>query len=159
MSGAPVALELDVNGEVRSAAVRVADTLLAVLRERLALTGAKRGCDQGVCGACTVLIDGAPQRACLRLAVDCAGQRIVTVEGLAAPSAPTVLQRAFVDHGAIQCGFCTPGMIVTLSALLARKVPPDAAEIREAIAGHLCRCSGYVKALAAASWAATGAER
>lgn len=153
MSDTAVALELDVNGERQTVLARSDDTLLSVLRERLALTGAKRGCDQGVCGACTVLVDGGPQRACLRLAVDCTGQRIVTVEGLAAPSAPSALQQAFAAHGAVQCGYCTPGMIVSLSDLLARNARPSAGEIRGAISGHLCRCSGYAKAVAAALWA------
>jgi carbon-monoxide dehydrogenase small subunit len=152
MSGGRIAATLDVNGEAADVMLATEDTLLTVLRERLALTGAKRGCDQGVCGACTVLVDGAPQRACLRLAIDCVGQAIVTIEGLDA----TPVQAALAAGGAVQCGFCTPGVVVSLAALFQTTAAPSHAEIRAAISGNLCRCSGYAKIVEAALAAAGG---
>jgi carbon-monoxide dehydrogenase small subunit len=140
-----VALALTINGEHEQVLVGPGDTLLTVLREQLALTGAKRGCDQGVCGACTVLVDNVPQRACLRLAIDCEDQSITTVEGLARADSTGALQKSLAAHGAVQCGFCTPGIVVALSALLARQANPRAEEVRGALSGHLCRCSGYAK--------------
>ena len=143
------AITLRVNGASRQALVRPSDTLLETLREGLGLTGAKRGCDQGVCGACTVLADGRAVRACLSLALDCAGREIRTVEGLGYPGALDPVQQAFIDEGAVQCGFCMPGMVVSARALLDVNPAPTRQEIREAIAGNICRCSGYVKIVAA----------
>ncbi|MGE0716531.1 MAG: (2Fe-2S)-binding protein [Alphaproteobacteria bacterium] len=139
------AIVLDVNGEEREILVSPGDTLLDALRNGLALTGAKRGCDQGVCGACTVLVDGLAVRACLSLALNCTDRRIVTVEGLGCDGALDPVQQAFVDSGAIQCGFCMPGMVITARALLDETPAPTVEQIRDAIAENLCRCSGYVK--------------
>jgi carbon-monoxide dehydrogenase small subunit len=138
-------VELQVNGERETVALDAGRTLLEVLRERLALTGTKLGCNQGVCGSCTVLIDGKPARSCLVLAVRCAGRAITTIEGLGDGAAPSPVQQAFIETGAVQCGYCTPGMILTAEALLKRKKRPALDEIREAISGNLCRCSGYAK--------------
>ena len=136
---------LRVNGADHAIAAPAAATLLEVLRTDLALTGTKRGCDQGVCGACTVLADAKPVRACLMLAANCPGRNIVTVEGIGANGALNDLQEAFVAEGAIQCGFCTPGMLLTVTALLDERPGATVAEIRDAISGNLCRCSGYTK--------------
>ena len=141
-------IRLQVNGESRRVEVEVRDTLLDVLRERLGLTGAKRGCEQGECGACTVLMDGRPINACMVLAVDAAGRAILTIEGLA-PGELHAIQRAFVEGGAVQCGFCTPGMILTAKAFLERSSEPTPAQVRQAISGNLCRCTGYQKIVAA----------
>ena len=131
------------NGEVRDVVVEPRVTLLEALRERLGLTGTKRGCDMGQCGACTVLLDGQPIRSCLTLAINAQGQEITTIEGLARNGELHPLQRAFHEHGAIQCGFCTPGMILTARALLDENPTPTATEVRKAISGNLCRCTGY----------------
>jgi carbon-monoxide dehydrogenase small subunit len=120
-------------------------TLLHVLRETLELTGTKNGCSQGVCGACTVLVDGETARACLLLAMRAQGRRVTTVEGLAADAAGRRLQDAFVEAGAVQCGFCTPGVLLSARALLAERAAPGEAEVREALAGNLCRCTGYAR--------------
>ncbi len=151
-----VALRLRVNGADRAVLAGPGETLLTVLREGLGLTGAKRGCDQGVCGACTVLADGRPIRACLALGANVTGLEITTVEGLAGDGPPTPLQQAFIDGAALQCGFCTPGMIVSLAPLFAGNARPGRDEIREAISGNLCRCTGYAKIVAAAATAAAG---
>ena len=135
---------------------RPADTLLETLRDGFGLTGAKRGCDQGVCGACTVLADGRAVRACLSLAINCTGREIRTVEGLARDGDLDPVQRAFVDAGAIQCGFCMPGMVISTKALLDDNPNPTIDEIREAIAGNICRCSGYVKIVEAVRMAGEG---
>ena len=139
------AITLSINGNLRQALAQATDTLLDVLREGLALTGAKRGCDQGVCGACTVLVDGQAVRSCLSLALNCTGREIRTVEGLARHGELDPLQQAFVDSGAIQCGFCIPGIVISARALLDKTPNPTIDEIREAISGNICRCSGYVK--------------
>jgi carbon-monoxide dehydrogenase small subunit len=145
---------LDINDEAREVDVQTGDTLLEILRERLGLLGAKRGCNQGVCGACTVLIDGQPMRGCLSLAVNCTGRRITTIEGLADGGALAPVQQAFVDSGAVQCGFCIPGMLLTAHALLAETPNPSVEEVRAGLAGNLCRCSGYVKLIDAVRLAA-----
>jgi carbon-monoxide dehydrogenase small subunit len=138
-------IRLRVNGEEREVLVEVQRTLLEVLRENLGLTGTKRGCDLGTCGACTVLIDGKPYLSCLTLAVDVEGRDILTIEGLAEGGELHPLQKAFVEKGAIQCGFCTPGMILTAKAFLDEKTSPSEFEVRKAISGNLCRCTGYAK--------------
>ncbi|MFO1055672.1 MAG: FAD binding domain-containing protein [Dongiaceae bacterium] len=147
---------LVVNGRART----VADpgrTLLEVLRDELGLTGAKRGCNQGVCGACTVLVDGRPMRSCLSLAANCAGREVVTVEGLGGPATER-LREAFAAVGAVQCGFCTPGMLAALQPLLAAGGRPGPDDVRAAISGNLCRCSGYRK-IVDAVLVATAAEQ
>ena len=120
-------------------------TLLGMLRDTLALTGTKDGCAAGECGACTVLLDGEPVNSCMVLAVEADGAEIVTVEGLAHDSQLDLLQQAFVDEGAVQCGFCTPGMLISARALLNRNPYPSEEEIREALVGNLCRCTGYTR--------------
>ena len=138
-------LNLNVNGEEFEVLTEVHRTLLEVLRENLGLTGTKRGCDLGTCGACTVLIEGKPCLSCLTLAVDVQGKKIVTIEGLAQDGEPHPLQKAFVQKGAIQCGFCTPGMILTAKAFLNQNPNPSEEEVKQAISGNICRCTGYVK--------------
>jgi 4-hydroxybenzoyl-CoA reductase subunit gamma len=133
------------NGRAREDAVADNVLLLDHLREFLGLTGTKRGCDGGECGACTVLIDGEPRLACLTLASTCEGQRIETIESLAAHGRLNRLQQAFHEKLGVQCGYCTPGMIMAAEALLRRNPHPTEAQIREALSGNLCRCTGYVK--------------
>lgn len=142
-------IELRVNGQAERASVPAGMTLLELLRDRLALTGAKEGCGIGECGACTVLLDGKPVTACLVLAVEADGLDVRTIEGEATDGELSALQRAFVDAGAVQCGFCSPGMIMSARALLQRSPHPTDEEIVEAIAGNLCRCTGYEAILAA----------
>jgi carbon-monoxide dehydrogenase small subunit len=129
-------------------------TLLEVLRDHLALIGTKEGCGTGDCGACTVLIDGEPVCSCLMLAVEAEGQEVTTVEGLATDHALHPVQRAFIDQGGLQCGFCTPGFLVSAAALLAQNPQPTETEIRQALAGNLCRCTGYDKIVRAVQSAA-----
>ena len=138
-------LKLNVNSEEKEILTEVNKTLLEVLREDLGLTGTKRGCDLGTCGACTVLIEGKPYLSCLTLAVDVQKKKIVTIEGLDQEGKPHPLQKAFVEKGAIQCGFCTPGMILTAKAFLDEHPHPSEGEVKRAISGNLCRCTGYVK--------------
>ena len=138
-------ITLRVNGEEYDLLLYPHRTLAEVLREELHLTGAKQSCNEGACGTCTVLIDGIPARSCLLLAMEMEGREITTIEGLAREGALHPVQQAFVDHYAIQCGFCTPGMILTATALLARNPDPTEEEIREAISGNVCRCTGYTK--------------
>ena len=142
-------IKLKVNGEIYEVAVDTHRTLLEVLRENLELTGTKEACDLGECGSCTVLIDGKPVLSCLYLAIEAQGKDIVTIEGLAQEGKLSPLQHSFVDHGAIQCGFCSPGMIMSAKALLNRNPSPTEDEIKEAISGNLCRCTGYVKIIEA----------
>ena len=138
-------LRFTVNEEPREIAVEPWWTLLDVLRDQLELTGAKKGCDRGDCGACTVLLDGKPIVSCTTLAVQANGRRVTTIEGLMSEGHPHPLQQAFVDHGAVQCGFCTPGMVLAAKALLDENPSPTEDDVREAIAGNLCRCTGYAK--------------
>ena len=138
-------LELNVNGKVLTISVLPQKTLLEVLREDLGLTGTKEGCSEGECGVCTVLLDGLPVRSCLLLAVDVRGRKITTIEGLAQGDKLHPLQTAFVEQGAIQCGFCTPGMILCAKALLDQNPSPSEEEIRVGLSGNLCRCTGYIK--------------
>jgi len=149
-----MSLDLHINGETATVDAALHDTLLSVLRDRLQLHAAKRGCNQGVCGACTVSIDGWPARACLSLAHGCAGAQVQTLEGLNHTPRMQVLQRAFTESAAFQCGFCTPGMLVAAEALLARDPAPDDAAVRRALSGNLCRCTGYVKIVTAVQAAA-----
>jgi 4-hydroxybenzoyl-CoA reductase alpha subunit len=142
-------LTLKVNGEEHSVAVKDGETLLDVLRERLRLTGTKKGCNLGVCGTCTVLVNGEPQNSCLLLASACEGSEITTIEGIAQDGELHPLQRSFVHHGAIQCGFCTPGMVTSAVALVRKNPDPTAEEIKEALSGNLCRCTGYKRILEA----------
>ncbi|MGE0698201.1 MAG: (2Fe-2S)-binding protein [Hyphomicrobiaceae bacterium] len=144
----------EVNGEPREALADPRDTLLELLRDRLGLTGTKEGCSNGNCGACTVLMDGAPVCACIVLAGEADGARITTIEGVAAGNALHPVQAALVAHGGTQCGFCTPGIVVSAVALLAREPSPTDADIRHAIAGNLCRCTGYDKIVSAIAAAA-----
>jgi aerobic-type carbon monoxide dehydrogenase small subunit (CoxS/CutS family) len=148
-------ITLRVNGQEHEIAVFPNRTLLEVLREDLALTGTKEGCDDGVCGACTVLVDGKPTRACLLLAIQAQGRAILTIEGLAEGERLHPIQQAFIDHGAIQCGFCTPGMILAAKALLEGAAHPTDYEIKRAISGNFCRCTGYNKIVEAIGSAAT----
>ena len=142
-------LKLHVNGEDFEILTEINKTLLEVLREDLGFTGTKRGCDLGACGACTVLIDGMPQLSCLTLATAVQGKKIITIEGLAREGKLHPLQTAFVEKGAIQCGFCTPGMILTAKAFLDENPHPSEGEVKEAISGNICRCTGYVKIIEA----------
>ena len=145
---------LTLNGRARQDAVEDSLLLLEYLRERLGLTGTKRGCDGGECGACTVLIDGAPRLACLTLAAACEGRNVETIESLGESGRLSELQRAFHEKLGTQCGFCTPGMIMAAEALLRRNAAPTENQIREALGGNLCRCTGYVKILEAVRCAA-----
>ena len=147
-------IELSVNGEKGQWSVEGNQTLLDFLRDQLGLTGTKKGCDQGDCGACTVLIDGQPVNACLVLAAEVADRDITTIEGLGEDDKLHPIQRAFVDNNAVQCGFCTPGMILTSAALLNENPDPTEAELRRYLQGNLCRCTGYVKIVEAVQAAA-----
>jgi carbon-monoxide dehydrogenase small subunit len=138
-------IELNVNGERHEVAVELQRTLLEVLREQLGLTGTKKACDEGQCGSCTVLMDGKPVSSCLVLALEAQGRDILTIEGLGTGGRLHPLQQAFVDLGAIQCGYCTPGMVMVGKALLDENPHPTEDEVREAISGNLCRCTGYAK--------------
>lgn len=149
---------LRVNGQTHELALEPATTLLEALRDHLHLTGTKRGCDLGDCGACTVLVDGRPRLSCLTLALSVQGREILTVEGLEARGALSALQDSFDRLGAIQCGYCTPGMLMSATALLERNPHPTRAEIREGIAGNLCRCTGYQKIVEAIEDAAKARE-
>ena len=138
-------IELTVNGEAREVEVWPGESLLYALRERLSLPGSKNACEQGECGSCSVLLDGALVCACLVLAAQADGHAVVTVEGLAEGDDLHRVQAAFVEAGAVQCGFCTPGLVVATADLLARVPSPSEDEIREALSGNLCRCTGYAK--------------
>ncbi len=139
------AIELEINGTACDVHASASDTLLTVIRDQLLLTGTKRGCNQGVCGACTVLSDGRPVRSCLSLALDCEDRRVDTIEGLTAHPVMQALQQAFIATGAFQCGFCTPGMLVSAFDLLQRNRRPSSGDVRGALSGNLCRCTGYKK--------------
>jgi len=147
-------ITLTVNGQVRELWTSVHKTLLEVLREDLLLTGTKHGCELGECGTCSVLIDGRPTLSCLVLPIEVQGSEILTVEGIAKNGRPHPLQTAFAELGAAQCGYCTPGMLVTAMALLAADPRPDEQSIRQALAGNLCRCTGYCKIIEAVELAA-----
>ena len=149
-----IRLDLTVNGEPVDALVDDYKTLLEALREDLGLTGTKHGCELGECGACAVLVDGQPLLSCLLLAVECAGRSVMTVEGLAANGQLHPLQECFADLGAAQCGYCTPGILMTAKALLDREPHPSRERIREALSGNLCRCTGYAQIIDAVEAAA-----
>jgi aerobic carbon-monoxide dehydrogenase small subunit len=148
-------IDLRINGEVHSLQVPTKRTLLEVLRRDLLLTGTKRGCNQGVCGACSILVDGNSIRSCLSLAVAMQDRDIVTIEGLGHGGQIDRVQQAFLDAGAIQCGFCMPGMIISAKALLEKNPRPSTEQIRHALGNNICRCSGYVKVIDAVHRAAT----
>jgi carbon-monoxide dehydrogenase small subunit len=147
-------LQLRVNGESHTVATKDNRTLAKVLREDLGLLGTKDACGEGTCGACTVLLDGRPVLSCLTLAVGCEGHEITTIEGLSDGRHLHPVQAAFVDKGAIQCGMCSPGMIMSAVALLDQNSDPSETEVREALAGNLCRCTGYKKIVDAVLFAA-----
>lgn len=151
-----VTIVLRVNGNSYQVEVEPRRTLLEVLRDELKLTGTKEGCGEGECGACTVLMDGEPVTSCLVLAVDAKEKEILTIEGVAQGEKLHTLQEAFIQHGAIQCGFCTPGMILSAKALTDRNCHPSEQEVRWAIAGNLCRCTGYQKIVEAVLAVAKG---
>lgn len=148
-------IELVVNGERHEVAVKPRNTLVEVLREKIGLTGAKHGCEQGACGVCTVLLDGRPVLGCLTLAIECDGRSVRTVEGLAQGEQMSPVQQAFLDQGAVQCGYCTAGMLMSATALLESNPKPSLAEIKKALEGNLCRCTGY-NAIVAAIQQASG---
>ena len=149
---------LSINGDTYDITTDTRRTLLQILREDLSLTGAKCGCNNGVCGSCTVLADGEPMRACLMLAVAASGRCITTIEGLEQDGALHPVQQAFVEHQGLQCGFCTPGMIISAKAMLDRNPNPSLDEIRSELSGNLCRCTGYVK-IAEAVLSLTGGDQ
>ena len=155
-------ITVTVNGSEEYLTVPSNMTLLRMLREQLALTGTKNGCEAGECGACTVLVDGEPVNSCMMLAVEVDGREVTTVEGLARLYGDgkqlSPLQEAFVEHNAVQCGFCTPGMLISAHALLERSPDPTGEEIREALVGNLCRCTGYLRIIQAVQTAAARKE-
>ena len=148
-------LRLHVNGETREVATEINKTLLEVLREDMALTGTKHGCELGECGTCAVLVDGNPVLSCLMLGIEAVDTEIVTVEGMMQDGRPHPLQKAFADLGAAQCGYCIPGILLTAKALLNENPHPTRHEIRQALSGNLCRCTGYTNILQAVELAAT----
>jgi carbon-monoxide dehydrogenase small subunit len=147
-------ISLDINGEIFDVAVTPAAYLVDVIRETVGLTGTKKGCGIGDCGACTVLIDDKPALSCLTLAIACVGKKITTIEGLSKGAALGPIQKAFIEKGAVQCGFCTPGMVLSSKALLDENPAPTRDEIKSALSGNLCRCTGYVKIIEAVEHAA-----
>jgi len=151
-------LRLTINAQPRTFAIAPGDLLLDVLR-REGYFGVKRGCEKGECGSCAVLLDGKPVNSCLMFAAQVEGRQVVTVEGLAHDGKLDPLQEAFLDHGAVQCGFCTPGMLVSAKALLERCPDPTEEQVREALAGHFCRCTGYKKPVEAVLAAAQSARK
>jgi carbon-monoxide dehydrogenase small subunit len=142
-------MQFNINGVPYESEIDVRRTLLEVLRETFGLMGTKKGCNEGECGACTVLMDGKPVLSCLTLAVEAQGKQITTVEGLAKDGELHPLQKSFIEYGALQCGFCTPGMLMAAKGLLDENPRPDELEVRQAIAGNLCRCTGYDKIIKA----------
>lgn len=146
-------ITLDINGKPHEVMIYPHETLLEVLRDQLDMTGSKESCGEGVCGSCTVHMDGKSVRSCLTLALEARGAKIKTVEGLANGDELSNLQQSFIDHGAVQCGFCTPGMLMTADALLTENPTPDEKTIRKALAGNICRCTGYAKIVEAVAHA------
>jgi carbon-monoxide dehydrogenase small subunit len=148
-------IALTVNGEYEQVDVPSQMTLLQMLRDKLALTGTKNGCNAGECGACTVLLNGEPVNSCMVLAVECGGAEILTVEGLAKDGVLDPVQQTIIDHGGVQCGFCTPGILISAKALLDRQPDPSDEDIRQALVGNLCRCTGYLRIVDAVKDAAS----
>ncbi|MBC8442527.1 MAG: (2Fe-2S)-binding protein, partial [Deltaproteobacteria bacterium] len=144
---------LNINDKPCEVMIYPNDTLLEVLRDELDLTGSKESCSEGVCGSCTVHMDGKPVRSCLTLAMEAVGTKITTVEGLVNGDELSDLQQSFVDHGAVQCGFCTPGMLMSADALIKENSRPDEKTIRKALSGNICRCTGYAKIITAVAHA------
>jgi carbon-monoxide dehydrogenase small subunit len=151
---AKIAVTLKVNGEEKELLIKEDALLIDVLRDEIGYTGTKRGCGEGECGTCTILIDGRPVNSCLILAALVQGKEITTIEGVGTPENLHPIQQAFVEEGAIQCGFCTPGMVMSTKALLDSEKNPDEQQIRKALSGNLCRCTGYVKIVNAVKKAA-----
>ena len=152
-------LKITVNGDSYHLLVEVHHTLLDVIRDEIGLTGTKSGCEMGECGACTVLLNGQPVNSCLVLAHEADGQEIMTIEGLAQGDRLDPIQETFIKHGAVQCGYCTPGMILTAKALLEKNPKADRAAIEKGLRGNLCRCTGYVKIAEAVEAARDGGEK
>ncbi|HMA29672.1 MAG TPA: (2Fe-2S)-binding protein [Thermoanaerobaculia bacterium] len=150
----PMAVSVTVNGALKTGSFEPRTTLAEALRDAWGLTGTKVGCDRGACGACTVLLDGLAVNSCLTLVHDADGRKVTTVEGLGSPEAMAPIQKAFVDADALQCGFCTPGLVVSCAGLLAKNARPSAHDVREAVAGNLCRCGTYAGVFAACEAAA-----
>jgi carbon-monoxide dehydrogenase small subunit len=148
-------ITLTINGETEQVAVPSNMTLLQMLRDRLALTGTKNGCNAGECGACTVLLNGEPVNSCMVLAVECDGMQVITVEGLAKDGVLDPVQETIIAHGGVQCGFCTPGILISARALIDRTPNPSDDDIREALVGNLCRCTGYLRIVDAVQEAAS----
>ena len=148
-------ITLMINGEYEQVDVSSKMTLLQMLRDKLALTGTKNGCNAGECGACTVLLDGEPVNSCMVLAVECDGKRVLTVEGLVKDGVLDPLQQTIIEHGGVQCGFCTPGILISSRALIDRTPDPSDDDIREALVGNLCRCTGYLRIVDAVKEAAS----
>ena len=148
-----ILITLNINDQPCEVMIYPNDTLLEVLRDELDLTGSKESCSEGVCGSCTVHMDGKPVRSCLTLAMEAVGTKITTVEGLANVDELSDLQQSFIDHGAVQCGFCTPGMLMSADALLKENSRPDEKTIRKALSGNICRCTGYAKIIEAVAHA------
>lgn len=153
-----IQITLNINDKPCEVMIYPNDTLLEVLRDELDLTGSKESCGEGVCGSCTVHMDGKPVRSCLTLAMEAQGTKIKTVEGLANGDDLSDLQQSFIDHGAVQCGFCTPGMLMSADALLNENPKPDEKTIRKALAGNICRCTGYAKIVEAVAHAGNPQE-
>jgi len=151
-------IHLSVNGENEEVMVHSNTTLMRMLRENLSLTGTKNGCSAGECGACTVLLNGEPVNSCMVLAVECDGAAVMTVEGLTHEKKLAPIQEAIIQEGGVQCGFCTPGILISAHALLGRNPDPSEVEIREALVGNLCRCTGYVRIFEGVKEAAKGAS-
>jgi len=151
-----IPIELTINGRLHELLVRPNETLLNVLRDRFHLTAVKYGCGIGECGACTVLLDGVPVLSCQILAATCGGRKIITAEGLAPAGETHPMQDAFVEEGAVQCGFCTPGMVISATALVKEKPDPSTEDIKDALRGNLCRCTGYENIIRAVK---TGARK
>jgi carbon-monoxide dehydrogenase small subunit len=147
-------ISVKINGGIEQVEVPSNMTLLSMLREKLAMTGTKNGCAAGECGACTILMNGEPVNSCMVLAVEADGAELITVEGLAKEGELDVIQKTIIDKGGVQCGFCTPGILISAKALLTRNPDPTEAEIREALVGNLCRCTGYVRIVEAVQAAA-----
>ena len=149
-------ITLSVNGDAHTVLVKGNAILVNVLREELNLTGTKKGCELGDCGSCTVLLDGKPVDSCMILAVEADGREITTIEGVAANGKLDIIQESMINHAAVQCGYCTPGMVLSAKALLTKNPHPSEVEVREAIAGNLCRCTGYVHIVEAVLAASRG---